>query len=1801
MVLAAAVLLSGLVAAGTPAQAAPAVEVDPVAQTYYEVLLRHTQFAESKWEEANGRYTTDSYFGESLVLGNAVLLTRGDYNAETAGVNKATLLDHTVRSISYFAATNRFNGGTLWGKNLFWEATYESYFVAAAHLLWDELDATTRANVLNISKGQADYTVSLGTDNDPGSGSWSPNGLTGGYKGDTKLEEMGVYALGIAPALAYNSGDANESDWSKWMGTWVRNMTGLPVADQNTTATVGGVPVSDNTAQNLYPSYLVENHDSFAPHYQQELWRTMARSSIHFLLEGKEVPEVLRQQVNGNELLSTILQDTSDSGEPFMVTVQDREYLYGRDVIPLAYLAQVQGNKYVARAEADLAAKLLDFQAYGVAPRIAYKTIGAQTAGEIKYEGEARAELAIAYLLHEYRAASDAGPVQIASEADMFAHAAGASDYGASRPGLLMQQSENAWAATVDRSGFVKFAWQPEHDDWLFKVSGSTPFFLPTANPSVTSRYGRAYNRTADGFDGTASLLDMASGRAGMTTLPTGTVAYSTTGTSYGEGVLNVRNLDMGSVRGLDGDRSYTTAEGETVFTNQAPATDTSCTKPSAATRRDCLTFEPVTARYLRIQGINRTSSTNYSLREVAARNGKDGENLLAPTMTATERVPGASVNLPAKAIDGDISTYWTAASTGGGAISDTDWWQVDMGQDATMDRVVLDWGTAPAAAFAVQVSTNGTDWQSVSYYGIPASVSTFERTQARYVRYQGVAPHASYGYSIREFEVHDGDGADLAQQPGVVASASSEGTDVSPQRLVGAALDKNFGTWWSVAKSARARADSWYQLDLGSPRWMDKVMVFQEVVPVAYQIQLSTDGVNWRSVDFQAPGAARVDNAVFGAPVQARYLRMQGEVGNAQYGYSLYELQAGNGTEGANLAAGKTATASSQDAAKTASMATDDKLSTRWAVAAADRGQADTWLQVDLGSAQTIDRARLVWETPGLAYHIETSTDGEHWTNQYDFNAGSSVSSSGGWLTVDDRASFVVTGSHNPIQVVSGGAVSIDRVSLSAGAAAGSAGMVVEGYAKTGADKAARLAARTKATAADGDVTVSDADGYLSLFNLGAGDVTTEVTVPHSADIRLYQGTQTIGAHSSKVGVSIPGASSQVLPALFTISGDTADLVAKVVNGRRLNLTAPAAGTIVVTPLTGQPLRVELVAGDQTVQLPESSRPYPLADVAAGKISYPSSPLPNGMSDPDFALDDNLSTVWTPGAADGRMVVDLGAQTDLGTVRVIWNGASVPSAKLFGSADGLSFTEIGTAADGIVSETSLAGKTARYVALQVSGWQSTNASVATLAVYPASADPVQVADELVEPISSDKTALQASVDAASALVASVYTTSSWADADLNSALEQARSVLDDRRADQTVVDGAASALADAIAVLVTRGDPTALTALVGGVEALDGHLDGFSDESVATLTEALGDAKAVIAAAADKSQADLDGALSTLRSALDGLTAKPAAVDTTVLKQVHDSAAAMSNTSGRYTAASWSALQDAIGVAAGVLADNTAGQDRVDEALTRLTSAMSRLVVVVDRAVLGSVLDVASALTNTDGRYTADSWSRLQAELASARAVLADPSASQARVDAAVAELGSAVASLTPTAGGNSGPSQAVVTQVKLNQSQLRLVKGKSFKLLEGVYYTNLQASYTGQVRWSSSKPAVATVSGAGTLKAKRTGSTTITVTSIQPGADGKTLSTSITVTVVKSKSKARVTGVTASVPKTLARWDAAYVTGRYSSSNATGVKVTYRSTKPSVASIDSVGRIIARAKGTATIVVKAGGKSHSYKIKVG
>ncbi|WP_432165281.1 discoidin domain-containing protein [Streptomyces sp. bgisy031] len=684
------------------ASADSASSSDATADTYHRVLLQHTHWSETQWDEARGYYT-DKDFGFAVVLGHAVLLTHGTYDSGSAGIDRDTLKARTLATIRHFAASNRLTGGTQWGRKLFFDTTFQSYFVLAARLLWDDLDSATRAHIDTIVREQAAYTTKLGTGDDPDSGDWTPNGLQGGYVGDTKLEEMGLYAQTLAPALAWAPDDARRPDWESAYGTWSRNEAGLPPADLANPALVDGVAVSRNTARNLYDTFIVENHGSFGPHYQEELWRTSGRNAAHFLAAGQPLPQVLTAQPNALPLWRTLLGVMSDAGEPLMPMVNDREHLYGRDVIPLAFLAQVAGDRAAARAEQALAERLEAYQKYPPEYRLA------KFSGEPKYEPEARAEVAISYLLHVW-AAANGHRVRPLSQDELFTQASGVADFGTG-PGLVSHQTRAAWAGAVSKSGFVKFAWQPGHDDWLFKLSGGTPMFLPATTGKVGQRTVRLYTSLRDGFDGSATVLRLDAGYAGFTTLPTGGVVYATSGTAAGEGHLEVHNLTMPGMAGLDGARTYRFEEGEVSVRAQDAGTSA-----TAAARVDEVGFSRTTVRHIRMLGVRPDPAYGYSLYAFEVRDGAGGSDLArGGTASTSSYDPGKG---PELAFDGDPATRWAVAKADRPRADS--WLAVDLGATHEVDRVTLRWEAAAGRAYLLQGSADGEHWEDLAAWPVP-------------------------------------------------------------------------------------------------------------------------------------------------------------------------------------------------------------------------------------------------------------------------------------------------------------------------------------------------------------------------------------------------------------------------------------------------------------------------------------------------------------------------------------------------------------------------------------------------------------------------------------------------------------------------------------------------------------------------------------------------------------------------------------------------------------------------------------------------------------------------------------------------------------------------------------------------------------------------------------------------------------------------------------------------------------------------------------------------------------------------
>ncbi len=109
------------------------------------------------------------------------------------------------------------------------------------------------------------------------------------------------------------------------------------------------------------------------------------------------------------------------------------------------------------------------------------------------------------------------------------------------------------------------------------------------------------------------------------------------------------------------------------------------------------------------------------------------------------------------------------------------------------------------------------------------------------------------------------------------------------------------------------------------------------------------------------------------------------GASGTASFSWTVSPGGAGCGT--ANVALNQPTTASSiQSASFPASAATDGNTGTRWSSAFSD----PQWLQVDLGSSQSICKVVLDWEAAyAKAFQIQTSTDGSTWTTIYSTTAG--------------------------------------------------------------------------------------------------------------------------------------------------------------------------------------------------------------------------------------------------------------------------------------------------------------------------------------------------------------------------------------------------------------------------------------------------------------------------------------------------------------------------------------------------------------------------------------------------------------------------------------------------------------------------------------------------------------------------------------------------------------------------------------------------------------------------------------------
>lgn len=201
-----------------------------------------------------------------------------------------------------------------------------------------------------------------------------------------------------------------------------------------------------------------------------------------------------------------------------------------------------------------------------------------------------------------------------------------------------------------------------------------------------------------------------------------------------------------------------------------------------------------------------------------------------------------------------------------------------------------------------------------------------------------------------------------------------------------------------TLTRWASSAADAnWFTVDLGNIYEINRVVLnWEAAFGRAYQLQVSSDGINWQSIYSTAAGDGGTDDLT-GLRGTGRYVRMQGIARGTTWGYSLWELKVYGQSITASSAASSSSSLSSapvltnialnkpalssgnDDAARAAAKAFDGLGTTRWASTYSDAN----WLRVDLGASYDISRVVLNWEAAfGRGYQIQLSADGTNWSN---------------------------------------------------------------------------------------------------------------------------------------------------------------------------------------------------------------------------------------------------------------------------------------------------------------------------------------------------------------------------------------------------------------------------------------------------------------------------------------------------------------------------------------------------------------------------------------------------------------------------------------------------------------------------------------------------------------------------------------------------------------------------------------------------------------------------------------------------
>lgn len=285
--------------------------------TYLDILERFVPHAESYWNDgdpgsfsATGPGVTQPRGDGDIAYMYATLLAARPQQPQFAGVPRATLERHAIEAIRHEAMTNSLSGAgdDRWGNGT-WQASLETYgWGWAAHLLWDDLDASTRALVDKVVAGEADILLT--------------KPMPSRVVGDTGAEDNGWNSVTPELASVLMPDDPHRAAWEEAAKRLAMNASSRASDEQDPTV-VDGRPVSDwiSTA-NLYPDLTLENHGFFNPIYQQGTHGDINEAAMMAAAAGRPVPQAFSFRLE--DVWTHILGPAvTDDGDVVMAQGQD--------------------------------------------------------------------------------------------------------------------------------------------------------------------------------------------------------------------------------------------------------------------------------------------------------------------------------------------------------------------------------------------------------------------------------------------------------------------------------------------------------------------------------------------------------------------------------------------------------------------------------------------------------------------------------------------------------------------------------------------------------------------------------------------------------------------------------------------------------------------------------------------------------------------------------------------------------------------------------------------------------------------------------------------------------------------------------------------------------------------------------------------------------------------------------------------------------------------------------------------------------------------------------------------------------------------------------------------------------------------------------------------------------------------------------------------------------------------------------------------------------------------------------------